>query len=107
MHYPDDPRGQAAWAHDHSTDHAYLVDATSDPTMFNLANYLMDPMVGQTLANGNWNTNHQGAHDDMSAYWNVPPSFQFAPGGPGDPMWTFSNMWEHVALNEAVLMNGG
>ena len=102
LNYPDDPSGQYLWSFDHSNDHVALAVGTGLPSAFNLANWMLDPILGADIAAGNWNTDHQGSHDDLASFYGEEPSLMLFPGQPGDPSWTFDNFWEHVFLNQAM-----
>lgn len=111
LHYPDDERGQAAFAFDHAQEHVRLVAQMGSPTPFNLINYLLDPvpadaMTGSTL----WDQNHQQAHDDAATYFAVQPSLTLVDSPnqrPGPFAWfLFVNAQEHSALNGAALLLG-
>lgn len=111
MHYPDDERGQAAFAFDHAQEHRKLTIQMGSPSSYNLVNYLLDPvppdaMTGSTL----WDMNHQQSHDDAANWFNVQPSLTLvdSPGQlPGPFQWfLFTNSQEHNALNQAALASG-
>jgi hypothetical protein len=111
LHYPDNPRAQAAWVFDHQQEHQKLT-AQMQPSAGNLINYLLDPMppdawqTGATL----WDMNHQQAHDDAARFFNVQPSLSLidSPTQQAGPFqfFLFINNQEHVALNQAALNLG-
>jgi hypothetical protein len=111
LHYPDNPRAQAAWAFDHQQEHQKLVAQMNDPSAFNLINYLLDPMPGDAM-NGTslWDMNHQQAHDDAARWFNVQPSLTLIDSTTqqaGPFAWfVFINQQEHSALNGAALNLG-
>jgi hypothetical protein len=112
LHYPDNPRGQAAWVFDHQQEHNKLVAQMRDPSAGNLINYLLDPMppdawqTGATL----WDMNHQQAHDDAARFFNVQPSLDLVdtPTQQAGPFqwFLFTNSQEHNALNQAAIVSG-
>jgi hypothetical protein len=102
MTYPDNERGQAAFEFDHAIEHRSITTAIGNPSLFNLQNYLLNPALGQDIANGNWQMQHQQAHDDAGAYFGV-PSLPMIGEGPKTPQWLFINSTEHSALNGAIL----
>jgi hypothetical protein len=111
LHYPDNPRAQAAWAFDHQQEHQKLVAQMNDPSAFNLINYLLDPMPSDAMNGASlWDMNHQQAHDDAAAWFNVQPSLTLIDSTTqqnGPFQWfLFTNSQEHNALNLAAIRSG-
>jgi hypothetical protein len=106
MHYPDDPRGQAAFSFDHAQEHDKLTWSMATPTAFNIANYLLDPMPSAAMTGaGNWAQDHQQSHDDAGA-WFAQPSMQLVDtqASAGSlQQWLFVNQVEHSTLAGAAL----
>lgn len=103
--FPDDPRGQAMFAFDHANEHDKLTAAMSTPSVFNLANYLLDP-AGTLTGAGNWAQDHQQAHDDAALWFNVQPSLPLVDttASAGSlQTWLFTNLTEHDQLSGAAL----
>jgi hypothetical protein len=111
LHYPDNPRAQAAWAFDHQQEHQKLVAQMNDPSAFNLINYLLDPMPGDAMNGASlWDMNHQQAHDDAARWFGVQPSLTLIDSTTqqaGPFRWfLFINSQEHNALNQAAIVSG-
>jgi hypothetical protein len=113
MHYPDNPRAQAAFAFDHQQEHQKLVaQMGAGSTPFTLINYRLDPMPPETWQSGAtlWDMNHQQAHDDAAAFFNVQPSLDLVdtPTQQAGPFqwFLFINSQEHNALNQAAIISG-
>jgi hypothetical protein len=109
--YPDDERGQAAWAFDHAHEHGKLVDAMAQPSSYNLMHYLLDPMPNDAMNGASaWDMNHQQAHDDAANWFNVQPSLPLIDStaqNNGPFQWfLFTNSQEHNALSLAALQSG-
>jgi hypothetical protein len=106
LHYPDDERGQANFSFDHAAEHDKLTFSMAQPTLFNIANYLLDPMPAAAMVGaGNWAQDHQQAHDDAGA-WFGQPSMQLVDtsGSAGSlQQWLFVNQVEHSTLAGAAL----
>lgn len=101
--YPTDARGQAVFEFDHAQDHAILAQKVGSSTH---ANYFLDPALG-TMKPASWfNQAHQQAHHDAADALAVQPSLNLLQGGPQDEWWLWTNHWEHLALNEALLLQG-
>lgn len=107
--FPDSERGRAAFIFDHAQEHAKLtrsihINAAS------LANYQLDPVIGDMGGADMWSMNHQQAHDDAAAWYNVKPSIQLIDSTtltPGPLNWfLFINSQEHAALSLAALKQG-
>lgn len=107
--YPATVAGRNAWAFDHENDHANLASGMTDSNgLTGALYYFLDPMVGSETPNGSWSQLHQQAHDDAGAYYGVSPSLPLGAETPGtSEWWLFTNAWEHVALNEALLQSQG
>jgi hypothetical protein len=111
LHYPDNKRAQDAWAFDHQQEHQKLVAQMSNPSQFNLINYLLDPMPGDAMNGASlWDMNHQQAHDDAARFFNVQPSLTLIDSTTqqaGPFQWfLFINSQEHNALNQAAIISG-
>lgn len=111
MHYPDNARGQAAFAFDHANEHQKLVAQMGSPTPYNLINYLLDPMPPDSMGGASlWDMNHQQAHDDAANWFNVQPSLALidTPTQAAGPFqwFLFTNSQEHNALSQAALLSG-
>jgi hypothetical protein len=111
LHYPDNPRAQAAWAFDHWQEHSKLTAQMRDPSKFNLINYLLDPMPSDAMNGASlWDMNHQQAHDDAANWFGVQPSLTLIDSTTqqqGPFQWfLFTNSQEHNALNQAALFFG-
>jgi hypothetical protein len=111
MHYPDNARGQAAFAFDHANEHSKLVAQMGSPTPYNLINYLLDPMPPDSMGGASlWDMNHQQAHDDAANWFNVQPSLALidTPTQAAGPFqwFLFTNSQEHNALSQAALLSG-
>ena len=111
MHYPDNARGQAAFAFDHANEHQKLVAQMGNPTPYNLINYLLDPMPPDSMGGASlWDMNHQQAHDDAANWFNVQPSLALidTPTQAAGPFqwFLFTNSQEHNALSQAALLSG-
>jgi len=110
--YPDDERGQAAFAFDHANEHVKLVAQMGvGATSFSLINYLLDPMPPDSMGGASlWDMNHQQAHDDAANFFGVQPSLTLIDTPtqqPGPFQWfLFTNSQEHSALNQAALRLG-
>ena len=91
----------------HQIEHNNLVNAMTTPNVYNLANYLLDPMLGQEIGAGNWNTNHSIAHQDAADWYNVQPnlilnSVNLTQETRQRSWWQFTNYSEHLALSQAA-----
>ena len=111
LHYPDNARGQAAFAFDHANEHQKLVAQMGNPTPYNLINYLLDPMPPDSMGGASlWDMNHQQAHDDAANWFNVQPSLALidTPTQAAGPFqwFLFTNSQEHNALSQAALLSG-
>jgi len=111
LHYPDNARGQAAFAFDHANEHQKLVAQMGSPTPYNLINYLLDPMPPDSMGGASlWDMNHQQAHDDAANWFNVQPSLALidTPTQAAGPFqwFLFTNSQEHNALSQAALLSG-
>jgi hypothetical protein len=111
LNYPDNERGRAAFSFDHAHEHGKLTDAMNQPTLFNLAHYLLDPVPPSGMGGSEmWSLNHQQAHDDAANYYSVQPSLQLVdtPSQDTGPwQWfLFTNSQEHNALSLAALRSG-
>jgi hypothetical protein len=112
LHYPDNPRAQAAWAFDHQQEHQKLVaQMGAGASSFSLINYLLDPMPSDAMNGASlWDMNHQQAHDDAARFFNVQPSLTLIDSTTqqaGPFQWfLFINQQEHSALNGAALKSG-
>ena len=109
FHYPDTQSGRNWWAFDHMNDHSNLAAGIADSSSLTGAiRYLLDPIQGLGVANGNWNQWHQQAHDDAAVYYGVAPSLpnRLGQGSQDFEWWLFTNSWEHVALDAALLNQG-
>jgi hypothetical protein len=109
--YPDNPRAQAAWAFDHLQEHVKLTAQMNDPSVFNLINYLLDPMPGDAMNGASlWDMNHQQSHDDAANWFGVQPSLTLIDSttqSNGPFQWfLFTNSQEHNALNQAAMVSG-
>ena len=109
--YPDNERGQAAFAFDHANEHVKLTAQMATPGSFNLISYLLDPMPPDSMGGASlWDMNHQMAHDDAGHYFGVEPSLQLIDSPtqqPGAFQWfLFANSQEHNALSQAALLSG-
>lgn len=107
--YPDSDSGRNWWAFDHMNDHTRLAEGMDDATSYTGAvRYFLDPILGENTPYGSWNQWHQQAHDDAASYYGVSPSLPnpLIQGTPSDQWWLFTNSWEHVALDEALLSQG-
>jgi hypothetical protein len=103
--FPDDPRAQAMFAFDHANEHNKLTFDMADPSLFNIANYLLDP-AGTLTGAGNWALDHQQAHDDAALWFNVQPSLPLVDtqASAGSlQTWLFTNSTEHDQLSGAAL----
>jgi hypothetical protein len=110
MHFPDNPRAQAAWAFDHQQEHQKLT-AQMQPSAGNLINYLLDPMPDDAMNGASlWDMNHQQAHDDAANWFGVKPSLTLIDSttqSNGPFQWfLFINSQEHNALNLAAMRSG-
>jgi hypothetical protein len=113
LHYPDNPRAQAAFVFDHQQEHQKLVAQMGNSTPFNLLNYLLDPMPPDAWQTGGatlWDMNHQQAHDDAANWFNVQPSLGLVDNPTqqqGPFQWfLFTNSQEHNALSLAAMRSG-
>jgi hypothetical protein len=112
MHYPDNERGQAAFAFDHAQEHKKLVaQMGAGASSFTLIDYLLDPMPPDSMGGASlWDMNHQQAHDDAGNYFGVQPSLTLidSPTQQAAPFawFLFTNSQEHSALNQAALNLG-
>lgn len=107
--YPDTERGQAAFSFDHAHEHQKLVQEMNT-TAFNLAGYLLDPVIGDMGGADMWSMNHQQAHDDAANWFGVQPSLTLidTPTQDAGPFqwFLFTNSQEHNALSLAALNSG-
>lgn len=111
LHWPDNERGQAAFAFDHAREHEHISDAMVQPNLFNLIHYLLDPIGSGGMGGSElWSMNHQQAHDDAARYFNVQPSLTLidTPAQDAGPFqwFLFTNSQEHNALSLAALRSG-
>lgn len=105
-----------AFSFEHYMAHSTYYGVMSPLYRFSVLPYMIDPMGDVNVMAGDWNLNHQQAHNDflstLPAYWyaqsaGIPMSQILVETNLNSPeemqWWLFSNLVEHQAANNSIL----